>query len=144
MSFNAVCFSICFRRLKIMSTSHICSTPVIFTDLWLWNSFYILLYMSQHHTKIIYRNEFLIYHLLNKKCLSWESTFSIKKSSNSVVIYKRPDFGFGNDIRLSTFSNFHYGWGISVQIIIIIILCSFSDYWIYTFKKTLTVQSDFL
>ena len=32
MSFNVVCFSICFIRLEIMATSHIFSTPVLFTD----------------------------------------------------------------------------------------------------------------
>ena len=32
MSFNVVCFSMCFSRLKIMATSYIWSTPVIFTN----------------------------------------------------------------------------------------------------------------
>ena len=87
---------------------------------------------------------FIFITFLIKKRLSWESTFSIKYSTKSVGVYKRPDFGFENENFLSTLSNFHYGWGISVQIFSILIRCGFCDFWIFTFKKTLTVESGFL
>ena len=41
---------------------------------------------------------FIFITILIKKCLSWESTFSVKHSTNSVGVYKRLDFGFGNEI----------------------------------------------
>ena len=81
--------------------------------------------------------------LINKR-LCWSSKFSIKHSTNSVGVYKRPDFGFGNEICLSILSNFHYGWGIYVQMFSIPIWCGFSGFWIFNFKKNLTVESGFL
>ena len=61
--------------------------------------------MYQHQSKIIYRHDFHLYHLPNNKTpILIKSTFSIKYSTNSVGVYKRPDFGFGNDICLSTLS----------------------------------------
>ena len=49
---------------------------------------------------------FIIIIFLITKILSWESIFSIKHTTNSVGVYKRPDFGFVNENDLSTFSIF--------------------------------------
>ena len=60
MSFNVVCFSICFCRLKIMATSHICSTPVIFTDclhiILLFSVYFFPIYFSLYHPTSKYRH----------------------------------------------------------------------------------------
>ena len=60
--------------------------------------------MSQHQKKSFIGISFIFITWLITKLLSRESTFSIKHSTNTVGVYKSPDFGFGNEICLSNLS----------------------------------------
>ena len=74
--------------------------------LWQLKSFSIVLDMYQHHTKSLIGMSFIFINCLIIKRLYQESKFSIKHSINSVGVYKIPNFSFGNEICLSTFSIF--------------------------------------